>query len=125
MVTMSFGRYGLGLWRFTTESLADATRLLEIAADNGVTLLDNAAVYGGNWGGRGFGAAEQQFSLQLRRFQLAPSELQPQLPRAQQHESQQRQFQLLASKDHALILQQYLHLSSLREQLLKHSQMQL
>ena len=59
MVTMSFGRYGLGLWRFTTESLADATRLIETAADNGVTLLDNAAVYGGNWGGKGFGAAEE------------------------------------------------------------------
>ena len=52
---MSFGRYGLGLWRFTTESLADATRLIETAADNCVTLLDNAAVYGGNWGGKGFG----------------------------------------------------------------------
>ena len=43
---MSFGRYGLGLWRFTTESVADATRLISVAVDNGVTLLDNAAVYG-------------------------------------------------------------------------------
>jgi len=59
MVTMSFGRYGLGLWRFTTESVADATRLIETAADNGVTLLDNAAVYGRNWGGKGFGGAEE------------------------------------------------------------------
>jgi len=55
----SFGRYGLGLWRFTTESVADATRLIETAADNGVTLLDNAAVYGRNWGGKGFGGAEE------------------------------------------------------------------
>ena len=59
MVTMSFGRYGLGLWRFTTESLSDAARLVSTAVDHGITLLDNAAVYGGNWGGRGFGAAEE------------------------------------------------------------------
>ena len=59
MVPMSFGRYGLGLWRFTTESLSDAARLVSTAVDHGITLLDNAAVYGGNWGGRGFGAAEE------------------------------------------------------------------
>ena len=59
MVPMSFGRYGLGLWRFTTESLTDAARLVSTAVDHGITLLDNAAVYGGNWGGRGFGAAEE------------------------------------------------------------------
>lgn len=56
---MSFGHYGLGLWRFTTESLSDAARLVSTAVDHGITLLDNAAVYGGNWGGRGFGAAEE------------------------------------------------------------------
>ena len=54
-----FGRYGLGLWRFTTESVADAERLVSTAIEHGVTLLDNAAVYGGNWGGKGFGAAEE------------------------------------------------------------------
>ena len=54
-----FGRYGLGLWRFTTESIADAERLVRTAIEHGVTLLDNAAVYGGNWGGKGFGSAEE------------------------------------------------------------------
>ena len=63
---MSFGRYGLGLWRFTTESVADATRLISVAVDNGVTLLDNAAVYGSNWGGKGFGAAEELLGAVLR-----------------------------------------------------------
>ena len=60
------GRYGLGLWRFTTESVADATRLISVAVDNGVTLLDNAAVYGSNWGGKGFGAAEELLGAVLR-----------------------------------------------------------
>lgn len=67
MVGMSFGRYGLGLWRFTTESVADATTLISVAVDNGVTLLDNAAVYGRNWGGKGFGAAEELLGAVLKR----------------------------------------------------------
>jgi predicted oxidoreductase len=54
------------LWRFTTESVADATRLISVAVDNGVTLLDNAAVYGRNWGGKGFGAAEELLGAVLR-----------------------------------------------------------
>lgn len=62
-----FGRYGLGLWRYTTDSLDDATRLIQTAVDCGVTLLDNAAVYGGDWGGRGFGAAEELLGSVLRR----------------------------------------------------------
>ena len=66
MVGMSFGRYGLGLWRFTTESVADATTLISVAVDNGVTLLDNAAVYGRNWGGKGFGAAEELLGAVLK-----------------------------------------------------------
>lgn len=56
---MTFGRYGLGLWRFTHESVDHAERLVRGAVDCGITLLDNAAVYGGNWGGSGFGGAEQ------------------------------------------------------------------
>ena len=66
MPESGFGRYGLGLWRFTTESVADATRLISVAVDNGVTLLDNAAVYGRNWGGKGFGAAEELLGAVLR-----------------------------------------------------------
>ena len=66
MVNMSLGRYGLGLWRFTTESVADATTLIYVAVDSGVTLLDNAAVYGRNWGGKGFGAAEELLGAVLK-----------------------------------------------------------
>ena len=66
MVNMSLGRYGLGLWRFTTESVADATTLISVAVDSGVTLLDNAAVYGRNWGGKGFGAAEELLGAVLK-----------------------------------------------------------
>ena len=62
-----YGRYGLGLWRFTTDSINDASRLIATAVDCGVTLLDNAAVYGRNWGGRGFGAAEELLGSVLRR----------------------------------------------------------
>jgi predicted oxidoreductase len=62
-----WGRYGLGLWRFVTESVDDATRLINTAVDCGITLLDNAAVYGGNWGGRGFGAAEELLGAVLQR----------------------------------------------------------
>lgn len=64
--TSSFGRYGLGLWRFTTESVEEARRLIEAAVDCGVTLLDNAAVYGRNWGGKGFGAAEELLGAVLQ-----------------------------------------------------------
>lgn len=64
---MTFGRYGLGLWRFTTESIDDATRLISVAVDSGISLLDNAAVYGRNWGGKGFGAAEALLGTVLQR----------------------------------------------------------
>jgi predicted oxidoreductase len=60
-------RYGLGLWRFTSESVADASRLIATAVDVGITLLDNAAVYGRNWGGKGFGAAEELLGAVLAR----------------------------------------------------------
>jgi predicted oxidoreductase len=61
------GRYGLGLWRFTHESVEVADRLIHSAVDCGISLLDNAAVYGGNWGGRGFGAAEELLGAVLKR----------------------------------------------------------
>jgi predicted oxidoreductase len=66
MGVMSFGRYGLGLWRFTTDSVANAAKLIAVAVENGVSLLDNAAVYGRNWGGKGFGAAEELLGAVLR-----------------------------------------------------------
>jgi predicted oxidoreductase len=67
MVHMTFGRYGLGLWRFTHESVEVADQLIHSAVDCGISLLDNAAVYGGNWGGRGFGAAEELLGAVLKR----------------------------------------------------------
>jgi len=67
MVHMTFGRYGLGLWRFTHESVEVADRLIHSAVDCGISLLDNAAVYGGNWGGRGFGAAEELLGAVFKR----------------------------------------------------------
>ena len=67
MVASPFGRYGLGLWRFTSESIDDASRLIAAAVDVGITLLDNAAVYGRNWGGKGFGAAEELLGAVLAR----------------------------------------------------------
>ena len=67
MVASPFGRYGLGLWRFTSESVDDASRLIAAAVDVGITLLDNAAVYGRNWGGKGFGAAEELLGAVLAR----------------------------------------------------------
>ena len=60
-------RYGLGLWRFTSESVADASRLIANAVDVGITLLDNAAVYGRNWCGKCFGAAEELLGAVLAR----------------------------------------------------------
>ncbi len=67
MAASPFGRYGLGLWRFTSESVDDASRLIAAAVDVGITLLDNAAVYGRNWGGKGFGTAEELLGAVLAR----------------------------------------------------------
>lgn len=66
-IATPLGRYGLGLWRFTHESVDEADRLIHSAVDCGITLLDNAAVYGRNWGGTGFGAAEELLGAVLRR----------------------------------------------------------
>jgi predicted oxidoreductase len=55
------------LWRFTHESVEVADRLIHSAVDCGISLLDNAAVYGSNWGGRGFGAAEELLGAVLKR----------------------------------------------------------
>jgi predicted oxidoreductase len=52
------GPLSFGCWRFTTESIRDATALIETALDCGMNLVDNADVYGFDWGGSGFGACE-------------------------------------------------------------------
>jgi predicted oxidoreductase len=55
----SVGPIALGLWRFTTTKLDDAIGLVDTALDLGMNLVDNADVYGFDWGGSGFGACEE------------------------------------------------------------------
>ena len=53
------GPLGFGCWRLTGSSDADNERLVSTAVDLGMTLVDNADVYGLDWGGTGFGACEE------------------------------------------------------------------
>ena len=48
-----------GLWRFTDDDVANAQGLIEAALDSGMNLIDNADVYGFDWGGAGFGHVEE------------------------------------------------------------------
>ena len=56
---LQVGPLGFGCWRFTNNDLAASTAVLEAALDEGYTLIDNADVYGFDWGGDGFGHAEE------------------------------------------------------------------
>jgi predicted oxidoreductase len=58
-LALEVGPLGFGCWRFTNSNTSEATAVLEAALDNGYTLVDNADVYGFDWGGAGFGDAEQ------------------------------------------------------------------
>jgi predicted oxidoreductase len=53
------GPLAFGLWRFTNADVAAAQGLLESALDAGMNLVDNADVYGFDWGGTGFGSVEE------------------------------------------------------------------
>ncbi len=53
------GPLAYGLWRFTDPDLANARRIIETALDAGMNMIDTADVYGLDWGGAGFGAAEE------------------------------------------------------------------
>lgn len=53
------GPIGFGCWRFTNESIDTATELIEAALEAGMNLIDNADVYGLDWGGTGFGLNEE------------------------------------------------------------------
>ena len=53
------GPIGFGCWRLTGASDADNARLIATALDLGMNLVDNADVYGLDWGGSGFGACEE------------------------------------------------------------------
>ena len=53
------GPLSFGLWRYTNTDLATAQEVLETALDAGMNLVDNADVYGFDWGGTGFGQVEE------------------------------------------------------------------
>lgn len=53
------GRLSFGLWRYTNTDVAAAQGVLEAALDVGMNLVDNADVYGFDWGGTGFGQVEE------------------------------------------------------------------
>lgn len=53
------GPLAFGLWRYTDDDVANAQRILEAALDAGMNLVDNADVYGFDWGGTGFGRVEE------------------------------------------------------------------
>jgi len=55
---LGVGPIGFGCWRFVAMSTTDARERLELALDAGMNLVDTADVYGLDWGGDGFGAAE-------------------------------------------------------------------
>lgn len=64
------GPLAFGCWRYTHHDVARAQRVLEVALDAGMTLVDTADVYGLDFGGTGFGENE---SLLGRVLAAAPS----------------------------------------------------
>jgi predicted oxidoreductase len=59
------GPLALGCWRLTGEHVNNV-RLVETALDLGMNLIDNADVYGLDWGGTHFGACEEELGRILR-----------------------------------------------------------
>jgi predicted oxidoreductase len=53
------GPLSFGLWRYTDPDVRTAQGVLEAALDAGMNLVDNADVYGFDWGGTGFGQVEE------------------------------------------------------------------
>ena len=56
---LKVGPLGFGCWRLTGTSDANNASLISAALDAGMNLIDNADVYGLDWGGTGFGACEE------------------------------------------------------------------
>jgi len=54
----TIGPLGFGCWRLVGTDTQAATRLISHALDIGMTLIDNADVYGLDWGGQAFGENE-------------------------------------------------------------------
>jgi predicted oxidoreductase len=61
------GALGFGCWRFTDADPGRGADLLEAAIDAGITLVDDADVYGLDWGGSGWGTCEQNLGAALAR----------------------------------------------------------
>lgn len=53
------GPLAFGLWRYTNDDVTIARARLETALEAGMNLIDNADVYGFDWGGTGFGMVEE------------------------------------------------------------------
>jgi predicted oxidoreductase len=52
------GPLAFGCWRLVGDDVADATTRIETALAHGLNLIDNADVYGLDWGGQAFGESE-------------------------------------------------------------------
>ena len=61
------GPLGFGCWRFVNTDVETATDRISHALDLGLTLIDNANVYGLDWGGTAFGEAEALLGQVLAR----------------------------------------------------------
>ena len=61
------GPIGFGCWRFVSTDVGTATDRIAHALDLGLTLVDNADVYGLDWGGIAFGEAETLLGQVLAR----------------------------------------------------------
>ncbi len=53
------GPMAFGCWRFVDPDVARSRALIEAALERGMNLIDTADVYGFDWGGTGFGMAEE------------------------------------------------------------------
>lgn len=54
-----WGRLAFGCWRMTHPDVGYNASVVEAAVDLGMNLIDQADVYGFDWGGAGFGACEE------------------------------------------------------------------
>ena len=62
---LSVGPLAFGCWRFVTRPHEELAALVHAALDAGMNLIDNADVYGLNWGGSAFGEAEENLGRVL------------------------------------------------------------
>lgn len=63
--SLSCGPLSFGCWRFVDTDVGRAADLIEAALDAGMTLVDNADVYGLDWGGSGWGTCEENLGAVL------------------------------------------------------------